>query len=44
LARRIAGLLYDLHRETVGDGWDLIWTLAQFAETTAGVLLEDVAV
>ena len=31
----IAGLLYELHRETAGDRRDLIWTLAQLAGTAA---------
>jgi hypothetical protein len=29
----VAGLLNELHRETAGDRRDLIWTLAQLAET-----------
>lgn len=40
---RVAGLLYDLHRETAGDGRDLIWTLARFAGTVTDALPEDVA-
>jgi hypothetical protein len=40
---RTAGLLYDLHRETAGDGRDLIWTRAQLVGTAAGAPLEDVA-
>jgi len=40
----IAGLLYELHRETAGDRRDLIWTLAQLAGTAVNTTsLEGVA-
>lgn len=40
----IAGLLYELQRETAGDRRDLIWTLAQLAGTAANTTsLEAVA-
>jgi hypothetical protein len=40
---RVAGLLYDLHRETAGDGRDLIWTLARFAGAVTDAPPEDIA-
>jgi hypothetical protein len=40
---RVAGLLYELHRETAGDGRDLIWSLARFAGTVTDAPPEDVA-
>lgn len=40
----MAGLLNELHRETAGDRRDLIWTLAQLAETAVNTTsLETVA-
>jgi hypothetical protein len=40
----IAGLLYELYRETAGDRRDLIWTLAQLAGTAVNTTsLEAVA-
>lgn len=39
----IAGLLDELHRETAEDRRDLIWTLAQLAETAANMTSLDAA-